>query len=92
MQGTKFMEKDDLLAEVRAILNEISGKVLKPMSVEWEMRMQTCIDAGGESLENIIIDNVTQVQQANKGVDRTSNGISDILRFINLVLFLACEV
>jgi histone-lysine N-methyltransferase SETMAR len=34
LQGTQFTEKDNLLAEIQEKLNEISGKVLNPVSIE----------------------------------------------------------
>jgi hypothetical protein len=51
LQGTEFSEKDNVLAEIREILDGISGKVLKAVSIERERRLQTCIDAGGEHVE-----------------------------------------
>jgi hypothetical protein len=45
------MEKGDLLAEIREILNGISGKVMKAVLIEWEKRLQICLNAGGESFE-----------------------------------------
>jgi hypothetical protein len=36
LQGTELMENDDLLAEIREILNAISGKILRGVSIEWE--------------------------------------------------------
>jgi hypothetical protein len=49
LQGVEFMEKDDVLAEIREMFNGISGKVLKGLFIEWKAWLQTCIDAGGES-------------------------------------------
>jgi hypothetical protein len=46
LQRTEFTEKDDLLAEIREILNGMSGKVLKAVHIKWEKSLQTCIDAG----------------------------------------------
>jgi hypothetical protein len=48
LQKNEFTEKDDLLAEIQEILNGMSGKVLKAVFIEWEKRLETCIDAGGE--------------------------------------------
>jgi hypothetical protein len=50
-QGTEFTEKDDLLAEIQESLNGISGKVLKVVFIEWEKRLETCTDAGGDDLK-----------------------------------------
>jgi hypothetical protein len=46
------MEKDNLLAESRDILNKISGKVWKSPFIQWERRLQTRRDAGGEQRVN----------------------------------------
>jgi hypothetical protein len=51
LQGTELVEKDDILTEIHEALNGISGKVLKAVSIKWEMRLQTCIDAGSECVE-----------------------------------------
>jgi hypothetical protein len=51
LQGIKFMERDDLLAEIRKILNGISSKVLKEVFIEWKKRMRTCFDAEGEYMD-----------------------------------------
>jgi hypothetical protein len=45
----------DLLAEIREILNRISSKILEAMFIEWEKRLQTCIDTGGDFVESIIV-------------------------------------
>jgi hypothetical protein len=45
-QGTEFMEKPDLLAELREILNGMSGVVLKGVFAEWEKQLQICFYAG----------------------------------------------
>jgi hypothetical protein len=42
------MEKDDLIAEIREMLNGTSGKVLKGVFVEWGKRPQTSLDIEGE--------------------------------------------
>jgi hypothetical protein len=63
LQETEFMEKDNLLARLRGIVNATSGNVLKVMFIEWQKRLQICIDAGGESIEPIImIYTVTHIQ------------------------------
>jgi hypothetical protein len=51
LQGTEFTGKDGFLAKIRELLNVTSGKVLKVVFIEWEKRLQTCIDAGGEHVE-----------------------------------------
>jgi hypothetical protein len=35
LQGSEITEKDDRLAGIQEILNEISGKVLKAVLIEW---------------------------------------------------------
>jgi hypothetical protein len=53
LEQTGSTEKDDLLAEILELLIGIgiSGKVLKAVFIEWEKRLQICIDAGGEYVE-----------------------------------------
>jgi hypothetical protein len=51
LQETEFMETDDIHAEIGEILNGIAGKVLKIIFVEWEKRLESCIDAGSEHVE-----------------------------------------
>jgi hypothetical protein len=51
LQRTESAKKDDLVAEIREVLNGIVGKVLKAVFVEWEKRMQTCTNAGREYVE-----------------------------------------
>jgi hypothetical protein len=55
LQAPEFAQKDDLLAEIGKILNGISGKALKAVSIQWEKPLQTCIDAGSEYVEQSII-------------------------------------
>jgi hypothetical protein len=62
LQGTEFTEKDDLLVEIRETLNGMPGKVLKAIFIEWENPVQTCLNQGGEHLEEIIIHAITHVQ------------------------------
>jgi hypothetical protein len=50
-QWTEFMEQKQLLAEIREILNGMSGIVLKAVFIEWEKRLPTRIDAEGEHRE-----------------------------------------
>jgi hypothetical protein len=45
-----------------------SRPVLKAVFVEWEKRMQTCINAGGEHMEQVIIHTMTRVQQHSRRV------------------------
>jgi transposase len=48
LQRIEFTEKDDLLAEIREILNGTSGNVLKAVFIQWEKRLQICTDAESE--------------------------------------------
>jgi hypothetical protein len=68
------MENDDLPADIREILNGISGKVLKIVFIECDRRLKTCIDARGGHVESIIIYTVTYVQQPSRHVDATFRG------------------
>jgi hypothetical protein len=51
LQGTEFMEKDNLFANLPEILNGISGKLLKVILTEWGKWLQTCVDGCGEYVE-----------------------------------------
>jgi hypothetical protein len=51
LEETGSTEKDDLLTQILELLIGISGKVLKAVFIEWEKRLQVCIDAGGEYVE-----------------------------------------
>jgi hypothetical protein len=66
---TEFMEKDDLIAEIREILNKISGRALKAMFIQWTKPLQTCIDAGRAYVTEIIIYSITHVGQLRRRVD-----------------------
>jgi hypothetical protein len=63
------MEKDDLLAEIREILNGTSDKILKAVLIEWQKQMQACIDAGDEYIEYHITYTITHVQHLSRRVD-----------------------
>jgi hypothetical protein len=66
LQGTKFTEKDDLLVEIHELLNGVSDRVLKMVFIEWERRLETWIDAGGEYAEQIIIYTISHFQPARR--------------------------